>query len=421
MTYPNAMTSPSATSRRGFLTHSAGAFAALALEPRLQPWTRLTGREELTVAVVGVGRQGRAILGELQKIGGVKIAAICDVDDSRLKSGARRAQGASEYASVEELLSKEAGVEALFVATPTPTHEVVALAAIEAGKHVYCEAPLAASLESCRKLARAARAAGTVCQAGFQGRSNPVYQLARSFHRAGATGDLAAMRAQWFKKTSWRTPASDPAREAALNWRLDPETSLGLAGEVGAQQFDVVHWFLSRYPVSVRGTGSVRYWRDGRTVPDTVACELSFADGATLSYQACLANSYEGSYELISGSLAAIKLAWSHAWMFKEADAPTLGWEVYANRQQFHQDEGITLIADATQLAAQDKLKEGVGLPESPLHYSLADFLKSVTEQAEVSCSFEEGLRATVVGMRVNEAILSGEQVAIDEADLKVE
>jgi hypothetical protein len=49
--------------------------------------------------------------------------------------------------------------------------------------------------------------------------------------------------------------------------------------------------------------------------------------------------------------------------MFKEADAPTQGWEVYANRQQFHNDEGITLIAGATKLAEQGKLKEGVGLP----------------------------------------------------------
>jgi hypothetical protein len=89
-------------------------------------------------------------------------------------------------------------------------------------------------------------------------------------------------------------------------------------------------------------------------------------DDGRLDYNATLANSYEGMHELFRGTNASIKLAWSHGWMFKEADAPTQGWEVYANRQQFHNDEGITLIAGATKLAEQGKLKEGVGLPYTP-------------------------------------------------------
>jgi len=411
------MTEPT---RREFLGAGA-ALASVALEPELGILTSLRGPEPFEVAVVGAGRQGRAILGELSKIDGVTIRAICDEDDSRLRSGLRRAQGATGYASAAELLEAESGLAAVFVATPTHRHSEVAVPALEAGLHVYCESPLAASVEDARAIARAARGAQGVFQTGFLGRSNPVYGLARSFTRAGATGDLVAMRAQHHKKASWRTPANDPARERALNWRLDPEVSLGLAGEFGAQQFDVFHWFIGKYPTTVRGQGAVLHYRDGREVPDTIALELGFPGGATLSYEATLANSYEGTYELVTGSAAAMKLAWTHGWMFKEADSPVQGWEVYANRQQFHHDEGITLIADATQLAAQDKLKEGVGLPESPLHYGIADFLKSATEGQPVACSAEEGLRATVVGILANQAVTSGAEVAIDEALLKVE
>jgi hypothetical protein len=90
---------------------------------------------------------------------------------------------------------------------------------------------------------------------------------------------------------------------------------------------------------------------------------FEFEGGSLLDYNATLANSYEGMHELLRGKNASIKLAWTHGWMFKEADAPTQGWEVYANRQQFHNDEGITLIAGATKLAEQGKLKAGVGLP----------------------------------------------------------
>jgi predicted dehydrogenase len=86
---------------------------------------------------------------------------------------------------------------------------------------------------------------------------------------------------------------------------------------------------------------------------------------------------------------------------------------------QFHNDEGITLIADATKLASQGKLKEGVGLPQPPLYYALADFLRSVLEQQPVVCPAEEGLRAAAVGILANQAVLSGESVTIDEALLR--
>jgi hypothetical protein len=104
--------------------------------------------------------------------------------------------------------------------------------------------------------------------------------------------------------------------------------------------------------------------------------------------------------------------------MFKEADAPTQGWEVYANRQQFHKDEGITLIAGATKLAEQGKLQDGVGLPHEPLWYGIESFLKSITEQWPVACTADDGKRSTIVGIRANEAIVSGQTVRIDPAEL---
>jgi hypothetical protein len=106
--------------------------------------------------------------------------------------------------------------------------------------------------------------------------------------------------------------------------------------------------------------------------------------------------------------------------MFKEADAPTQGWEVYANRQRFHNDEGVTLIAGATKLAEQGKLKDGIGLPQSPLYYALESFLKSVAEGLPVVCTAEEGMRATIVGIRANEAVVRGTEVEIDPDSLKV-
>ena len=167
-----------------------------------------------------------------------------------------------------------------------------------------------------------------------------------------------------------------------------------------------------------RGTGSIRLHDDGREIADTIALQLEFDRGEVATYNATLANSYEGQYELLRGTNAAIKLAWSHGWMFKEADAPTQGWEVYANRQQFHNDEGITLIAGATQLAEQGKLQEGVGLPQTSLWYGVESFLQSVAGGEPVKCTADDGLRSTIVGIKAHEAVVSGSEVSIDPSEL---
>ena len=401
------------TNRREFIQQTTGTMAAIALIPSLESLAFMTLAEPIKVALIGAGRQGRAILGELQKIDGVTVSAICDVVPSRLSSGLRRAKNATGYNNHVELLEKSDNVVAVFIATPTHLHADIAIDCLEAGKHVYCEAPLASSVEDCKRIVKAARNANTVFHCGMQSRSNPIYKLARSFVRTDAVRDLIAITGQYHRKTSWQTPSRDPVYRKLLNWRLDPEVSIGLAGEFGTHQFDAMNWFANAYPISVTGHGAVRLWKDGRKIPDTVLCSMRYANGLQMQYNATICNSFESRTETFLGSMAAVKLSWTSGWMFKEADAPTQGWEVYAFREQFHNEEGIVLIADATKLASQGKLKKGVGLPFPPLYYSLVDFFKSITEEKPPVCTAEEGMRGAVIGIMANKAITEGKEVNI--------
>lgn len=402
------------TNRREFLLSGSAGLAATWFAPALDRLQPSFQEARLSVALIGAGRQGRAILGELATIPGCSVDAVCDSDDSRLQAALRRASGAKGFASAKELLSAASGVRAVVIATPTHLHKDLVLECLAAKKHVFCETPLAHTLEDNAAIAAAARGTTQVCAAGFQGRSNPVYALARSFFKGGALRELAMLRAQNSKKTSWRTAGSSPERDAELNWHLDPKLSLGLLGELGTQQFDVFHWFLGRHPSSVRARGSLRLHKDGRQMADSVSAQLVFEDGLELDYACTLANSFEGRFEVFAGEMAAVKLAWTHGWMFKEADAPTQGWEVYANRQQFHDQQGITLIADATKLAAQGKLQEGVGLPYTSLYYALADFVVAASTGKPAACSIGEAARTTAVGILAQRALLQGGEVAID-------
>ena len=239
--------------RRTFLSSAAGTVAAMALVPNLSAFAGYSLTAPLRVGVIGIGRQGREILGELTKLPDVEVTAMCDSDARRLSAGLRRASGAEGFDSVESLLSS-GKVDAVVVATSTHTHKEVALKCFEAGLHVYLECPLAHTLEDCIAISEAARSAKGVIAAGLQGRANPVYQLARGFYKTDSVRDPVSMRAQHHQKTNWITPSNDAARRDALNWKLDPSRANGLAGEWGTQQFDVFHWFINVFIIQ-RTTG----------------------------------------------------------------------------------------------------------------------------------------------------------------------
>lgn len=412
------MTDPT---RRDFIVQSAGALAAIPIIPDLAfaSARRPPAGAPIQVALIGAGRQGRAILGELQKMENVKIAAVCDTDESRMTAGVRRVPGADGLREHRAVLDKKE-IQAIVIATPTHLHTHIALDAAAAGKHIYCEAPLAHTVDDCRKIAAAAASSKSIFAVGLEGRSNPIYKLARTFYVSDSVREVCAIEAQSFQKTSWRFPASTPDREKELNWRLDPAVSLGLTGEMGVHQFDVIHWYTDSYPSSVGGAGAIRIHKDGREVADTISADLVFNEGLRARYNASLGNSYGGRQELFRGANAAIRLAWTHGWMFKEADAPTQGWEVYANKQQFHNDEGITLIADATKLSSQGKLKEGVGLPNPSLYYAISDFITSIAENKRAVCDAAAGARSTIIAILAAQAVAKNSSIPVDPALLKL-
>jgi predicted dehydrogenase len=392
--------------RREFLLQTVGALTGFAILPDIAPPPPRRHSADLGIGLVGAGRQGRAILDELLRIEGVRVAAVCDVVAARLELARQRAPTAVLLQDYRALLDRT-DVAAVLVATPTHLHRGIVEDVLAAGKHVYCEAPLAHTVAEARAIATAAAQTGVVFQAGFQGRANPIYRRAYPLSRVELR-DHVALYAQWHRKTSWRF---GPSR--ADNWRLDPELTTGLAGEVGAQQFDVACWYRNALPVEIRGRGDIRLHHDGRRVADTIQVELRWADGVAMHYSATLANSFGGQYEVVHGVNGAIKLAWTHGWLFKEADAPTQGWEVYATRQQFHNDEGIVLVADATRLAAQGRLAEGIGLDRSPLWYALEAFVRSVTDGAPVVCSAADGFVATALGVLAHQAVVTGAPIPV--------
>ena len=393
--------------------------------------------------VIGLGGRGREILGALSLAPEAEITAICDYYPASLRRASNLAPKAEAMEDFQVVLANK-DIKAVFIATPTHQHKDLVLAALQAGKHVYCEAPLASTVEDAKAIAKAAKAASKqVFQAGLQTRSDPQRHFLLQFIRSGATGRTVMARAQWHKKQSWRFPSPNPEREQELNWRLDKKLTSGLAGEIGIHQVDATSWFIRDLPRAVTGFGGVLHWKDGRSVPDTIQAVFEYPSGANLVYHCTLANSFDADYDMLYGTDAAVMIRGNKAWMFKEVDSPLLGWEVYARKDAFYKETGIALVANATKLVAQgDNPVEEAPYANTTLSYAIEAFLTNCNEVGSAvedflstfanasaesiaehlasltlqpAAGWREGLDATIVALKANEAIMSGKRIAFEK------
>jgi len=396
-----------------------------AVELRAETAVKATAEEDdekpgppVTCAVIGCGAWGREIVRTLSRLPNAPIVALCDAYERNLSRAAYTADKAEKTAEFRKILENKA-VQAVLIATPTHLHREIAVAALQAGKHVYCEAPLATTIEDAAIIAKAAKSAGKqIFQCGLLLRTNPIHSHVLQFVRTGVLGKNAFERAQYHKRQSWRRTSPDADQEKLANWHLQKATSIGLAGEIGIHHLDSAMWFAKQRPVSVTGFGSLIAWNDGRDVPDTVQAILEFPGGARLIYDATLANSFEASYEVYAGTDCAIVIRENRAWIIKESDAPLMGWEVHARKEEFApgKDTGIALVANSTKLLAQGKdPSEAAAHSDTPLFYALKEFIANIDTAKAPSAGAIEGYEATVVAIKTNEAIVKGRQITFQK------
>lgn len=448
-------THTSPVNRRDFL-----AGGSLATVMALLGGVRLTAQEaggapapqsgpKVKVGLIGLGSWGREILSNLGRLPQAEVAAICDHYGAFLRRSGRSAPEALKIEAYAELLANP-DIPAVIIATPTHQHREIALAAIKAGKHVYCEAPLAHTIEEARIIAQAGAAAAPaqIFQAGLQYRADPQRHFLLPFIRSGAIGRWVMARTQYFKKESGRMAAPTPEREKELNWRLDENISLGLVGEIGMHHLDQVSWFMDKQPAAVSGEGAIQLWNDGRKMPDTVHAHVEYPGEVNAYFNASLASSFGGESETYHGSDATIMMRENLAWMFKEVDSPLLGWEVYAKKEQFQKDTGIVLKVDGSKQASFSEAEAAAEALKTALYHSLSTFLRNVGVVETAKHDFKEvfggddpealkehlasevklhpnagpleGFQATVLAIKAAEAVAAHQRIALDPASFEL-
>jgi predicted dehydrogenase len=211
--------------RRDFIKTSSIAAAAFMIIPR-----HVLGRgfvapsDRLLIASIGVGGKGQSDIAMFHKSGKADIAFLCDVDTRRAAKSVNAFPKAKFYKDWREMFDKEhKNFDAVSVSTPDHNHAIQALAAMQLGKHVYVQKPIAHDLYEARVLTQAAKKYKVVTQMGNQGSSNDGTRIMKEWYEAGLIGDVHTVHAWtdrpvWPQGIPWSTLKSDVPKE--LDWDL---------------------------------------------------------------------------------------------------------------------------------------------------------------------------------------------------------
>jgi predicted dehydrogenase len=298
----------------------------------------LGANDRIRLGIIGAGGRGRSLMTSFNKFPNIEFIAVCDVYEPRQQLGLKLArEGAQVTYEYRELLNNKE-IDAIVNATPDHWHERIVIDAVQAGKDVYTEKPLALTIEQGARMVKAVRATKQIVQVGMQRRSSEMVQTARKLVADGVLGEIVMARAQWFwnrkpiprsakleGKLDWdrfQGPAKHrrPLNEVRfLEWRNFWDYSGGHMTDQGTHLMDVIQWFCNdgKPPRAALCHGAT-YVHLGAEVPDTF-CAIFEYPTFLATWTLCYGNSYEDSWKvLIQGKKATLVLDDDGARVFPE-------------------------------------------------------------------------------------------------------
>ena len=232
-------------------------------------------KKTLKLALVGVGAAAQVNhLPVLKRLESVEVVALCDRDPEKAARVAQKWGIPTSYSRLEELLNDD-DIDAVDLTTPNYLHAPMAMAALEAGKHVLCERPLARSYDEAAAMAKAAKKADRMLMCAVQHRFRPDAMLLRKFVEKGDLGTIFLAKGGWLRqKTEWDSD----------EWRAQKrESGGGVVLELGFQMLDMALWVLGG-PTVASVTASVHRTKKG-DVEDSATAFLRLESGATLTLE----------------------------------------------------------------------------------------------------------------------------------------
>jgi predicted dehydrogenase len=294
-------------SRRGFLRSMAAATAGLAIGhtamaaeeknvfiQSIRSRTGFDANDQINIALIGAGGMGVQDTITALQVPGVKLVAVCDLYDGRLKDAKERwGSQIATTRSYKEILNRK-DIDAVIIATPDHWHQQISIDSLKAGKHVYCEKPMVHSIGEGPAVIKAQQESGKIFQVGSQGVSSLGNEKAKELLKDGAIGEINYAEGFWARHSpvgAWQYPIPEDASPSTVDWeafisnttkrpfdktrffrwRNYTDYGTGMSGDLFVHLFSSLHFITDSFgPNKVYSSGGLRYWKDGREVPDVL-------------------------------------------------------------------------------------------------------------------------------------------------------
>lgn len=347
----------SQASRRNFIRKSLlGAAAAATSLPILRAETpasylfrksNFSPNDHIQIALIGAGGMGVEDTKTALSIPGVKLVAVCDLYDGRLKEAKDRwGKDIFTTRQYKEILSRP-DIDAVIIATPDHWHKQISIEALRSGKGAYCEKPMVHHIDEGHEVVKAQQETGRVYQVGSQGLSSLGNEKAKELYEAGTIGQLIYAEGFWARNSpigAWQYAIPEDASKQTVDWDtyvsnttkrdFDPlrffrwrnyrDYGTGVSGDLFVHLFSSLHFVISsKGPNKVMATGGLRYWKDGREVPDVLLGMFDYPEteahpAFNLSLRVNFVDGTSGStYLRMVGSEGAMDVTWDDVYLRK--------------------------------------------------------------------------------------------------------
>ena len=305
----------SGLNRRGFLRVAGAVSAGTMMGTRLhalaaiedEPAKTVAANDHIQIALIGAGGQGQGDTKTALQVPGVKLVAVADCYNGRL-AHSKELWGDDIFTTRDynEILARK-DIDAVIIATPDHWHKQASVDAMKANKDVYCEKPMIHLYSDGPEMIETARATKRMIQIGSQRVSSVLYIKAKELLAAGAIGKLNMVSAHWDRNSSmgaWNyTVPPDASPESCdwprfegtaphipfnaehfFQWRKWKAYGSGVAGDLFVHLFSGTHFITGSHgPTRGMATGGLRFWNDGRDVPDVMLGLFDYREGFNLS------------------------------------------------------------------------------------------------------------------------------------------
>lgn len=218
--------------------------------------------KKVRIGVIGAGLRGGLAQYWHKPDGESEIVALADISEARQQKF-QEMIGSPLFLTKDyrDLLNKD-DIDAIAVLSPDYLHEEHVIAALQAGKHVYSEKPLAITVEGCDRILEAWKASGKHLMVGFNMRYMSMYQTMKGLIDSGAIGELKAVWVRHFVGFGGYFYYHD--------WHGQSKNTTSLLLQKGSHDLDVIHWISGRYTTKVSAFGSLDYY--GGNMPNNLTC-----------------------------------------------------------------------------------------------------------------------------------------------------